>query len=123
MTRVVILFLVMLGALDAAYIEVNQNMKALYKGVKLTEAQESYILDNQDKNINILKSIIKEEVKKLDTKFVNDKNVVEFMMNENGTIDNVKFLKKSDERSLDKMTMKIVEQASKQMITPKEKTP
>lgn len=94
MTRVVILFLVMLGALDAAYIEVNQNMKALYKGVKLTEAQESYILDNQDKNINILKSIIKEEVKKLDTKFVNDKNVVEFMMNENGTIDNVKFLKK-----------------------------
>jgi TonB family protein len=66
---------------------------------------------------------MKEEIKKLDKKFINDKNVIEFMMNENGTIDSIKFLRKSDERNLDKMTMKIVEQASKQMITPKEKTP
>jgi hypothetical protein len=123
MIKIITILLIMINTLNAAYEEVNQNMKALYKDVDLTEIQENYILDNQDKNINILENIMKEEIKKIDTKFMNDKNVIEFILNENGTIDKVKFLKKSDDRNLDKITEKIIEQASKKMMIPKEKTP
>lgn len=105
------------------YTAVNQNMKALYKGIELTETQEDYILDNQDKNLDILNKILKKEVRQLKEKHLNDKNVIEFMFNSDGTIDKIKFLKKSNSRKIDKATKRVIKKAIATMNKPEENTP
>ncbi len=121
--KVIIIFLMIVGMLNGAYIEVKQNMKALYKGVELTEVQEDYILDNQDENIEIINKVLKIEVKKLKTKdFIHEKNVIEFILNPDGKISKIEFLEKSNDRKIDKITKEIIKQASSKFNKPIEPT-
>lgn len=112
-----------IGIVNGATIEVKQNMKALYKGVELTEVQEDYILDNQDENIEIINKVLKIETKKLKTKdFVHEKNVIEFVLNPDKTITKLRFLEKSNDRKIDKITKEIIKQASSKFNKPTEPT-
>lgn len=105
-----------------ANVDVTQNIRALYKGVKLNETQKDYILDNSDENIEILEKILNKEVKKLKTKYLDEKNIISFKLKPNGDIRAIKFLKRSDNRKLDKATKKAIKKASKLFIKPDEET-
>lgn len=101
-------------------IEINQNIKALYKGVELTEVQEEYILDNEDYNTAQLKRVLKKEFKSIKAKVISEKNVVSFILTPSGEINKIKFLKKSDNRTLDKATKRAINKAK--FIKPSEPT-
>lgn len=110
---------IMLAAILNANIEVKQNMRALYKGVELSEVQENYILDNQDKNIEILKRFFQKETKQF--KNLNDKSVVTFILTPAGEINDIKFLKTSNNRKLDRATKKAIKKSAKKLLITKEK--
>jgi len=105
-----------------ANVEVSQNMRALYKGVELTEVQEDYIFDNQDDNIEQLENILKRELKTVKSKYINEKNVISFVLTPAGKIINIKFLKKSDNRKINKITKKAITKTAKTFKRPKEDT-
>ena len=118
--KIIIIFIMLIGIVNGANIEVKQNIRALYKGVELTEIQEDYILDNQDKNINIFKKILKEEIRYLRLKYINEKNIVKFSISPSGKISNIKMLQKSHSRKIDRATKRAI---NKTIFTkPKEKT-
>lgn len=103
-----------------ANIEVSQNIRALYRGVDLTETQEDYILDNQDKNIELIKNQLQRSTKHI--KYTKEKNVVSFVITSNGNLKNIKFLEKSDERKIDRATTKAIKKIYKYFKRPKEDT-
>lgn len=105
-----------------ANIEVSQNIRALYKGVKLTEIQENYILDNQDFNIDQLEKTLKRDLKAIRSKYINEKNVISFILTPTGEITNIKFLRKSDSRKIDNITKKAINKNAKRFKKPKEDT-
>lgn len=115
---------ILLGLLIAfnlyANIEVSQNMRALYKGVELTDVQEDYILDNQDYNIDQLERVLKKELRTVKFKYVNEKNVISFVLTPAGKITNIKFLKKSDNRKINKITKKAINKTAKTFTRPEE---
>lgn len=118
--------IILLGLLLAfnlyANIEVSQNIRALYKGVKLTEIQENYILDNQDFNIDQLEKTLKRDLKAIRSKYINEKNVISFILTPTGKITNIKFLRKSDSRKIDNITKKAINKNAKRFKKPKEDT-
>jgi len=101
-----------------ANINIKQNIKALYRGVNLTDTQEEYILDSQDKNINI----IKKELSKKKFKNIREKLVISFLIDKNKNISKFKYLKKSDDRKIDKYTKSSIKRIASKLITPSEKT-
>jgi TonB family protein len=103
-----------------ANIEIKQNLKALYKNVKLTEKQKNYIFDNEE----IYKRLLSQELKKtLNYKNnINGKNVVRFSINKDGTVNDFEFLQKSGNEQLDRNSKKAILRATKKFPRPKEKT-
>lgn len=115
------LILVIAAALNLfGSIEISQNMKALYKNVELSEIQENYIIDNEDKIKRHIKNSLNKSVKINDGMY--EKNVVSFIVKKNGEIEDFKFLKKSGNKILDKKTKKAIESAAKNFPRPKENT-
>ncbi len=117
---------ILLGLLLAfnlcANVEVSQNMRALYKGIKLTELQEDYILDNQDYNIDQIEKALKKELKTIKSKYIDEKNVISFKLTQDGEIKHIKFLKKSDNRKINKITKQTINKTAKRFKRPKEDT-
>jgi hypothetical protein len=110
--------LIFLSLSLVANIEIKQNIKALYHNVELTENEENYILDNQEKNIQRLQSQILKVNAKFKNKVIRQKNVVEFRLHKNGTKSNYKFLSRSDKRNIDNTTKQIIEKT--EFIKPSE---
>ncbi|MBL4730342.1 MAG: energy transducer TonB [Sulfurimonas sp.] len=116
--KLIIILLGLISLLNAS-IEITQNMKALYKNVELSEVQKDYILDNEDKNINIFKIILKKEVRKF--KNLSEKNIVSFMLTPPlGKVTHIKLLKTSGNKKLDKATKRAIEKVAKKLVTPQE---
>lgn len=105
-----------------ANIEVSQNIRALYKGVKLTKKQKNYILDNQDYNINQLTKTLKKELKNKKPKYINEKNVISFILTPDGNITNINFLEKSNNHRINTITKKAIKKNANKFIKPKEIT-
>ena len=103
-----------------ANIEISQNMKALYKNVELSEAQENYIFDNQEVCRRILSQQLKKTTKGY--KILNEKNIVQFTIKPNGEISKIIFLKESGNIRLDRETKRAVRIAAKKFPRPVEKT-
>lgn len=122
--KLIILGTILIATLLNASIDVKQNMKALYRDVELTTVQEDYILDNQDNLKSISQSIARKEAKHLKNgDYINEKSVVEFMLNTDGSIGKIKYLSRSNERSIDKLTKTVVNKAYKRFPRPEEVTP
>ena len=88
----------------------------------LSDEQKDYILDNQDENIEILQKMLNKEIKKLKLDYLKEKNIISFYIDDNSKIIKFKFLKKSNNRKLDKIIKKAIKKQSKKFIVPKEKT-
>jgi len=95
-----------------ANVEVRQNIKALYKNVKLSDQEINYILDNKEENYKRIEKASKNINKKYKNKIINEKNVIEFILHKNGTKSDYKFLSNSDKRQIDKETKKILEKTN-----------
>jgi hypothetical protein len=119
--KIIIAIFIIYSTILNANIEIHQNIKALYKGVTLTETQEDYILDNQENNIDVLKKSMKKELRSLNKKNLNEKNVVSFVLEPSGKVSKIKFLRHSDNRKLDKATKKAIINASKKFVKTSEK--
>jgi len=113
-----LLILLLLSTLNAG-VNITQNMKALYKGVELSERQKEYILYS-DANINMFEKVLENEIEQFET--LNEKNVVSFLVLPSGEITNFKFLKTSYNKILDKITKDTIKKASSLILKPKEKT-
>lgn len=110
--------------LNADYVEVTQNLRALYKDVNLTETQKNYIENNQDENIETINQLLQKETEKLKKKnYIHEKNVIEFTLNQDMTISTIKFIKKSNDRNIDNITKEIIEKAKNKFNKPIEPTP
>lgn len=72
-----IIILLTLTVFLNANINISQNIKALYKGVELTEIQKNYILDNQDKNIEIITKALSQKIRNY--KNLDEKNIISFL--------------------------------------------
>ena len=111
---------ILLTTILTAGVHIDQNMKALYKGVKLTTTQEDYILDNQEETIELMQSIgnklMKEE--NIRQKFIREKNVIEFTLTPEGEIKKFKYLKRSNKRKYDKVIKEIVKQLKDNLVKP-----
>lgn len=122
--KLIIIGTILIGTLLNASIDVKQNIKALYRGVELSTAQEDYILDNQETLKSISQSTARKEAKHLKNgDYINEKSVVEFMLNTDGSIGKIKYLSRSNERSIDKLTKTIVNKVYKRFPQPEEATP
>ncbi len=115
-----IIFLILISITLNANITINQNLKALYKGVILNDTQEEYILDNQDDNIEIIKKALNKQKKKL--KNENEKIVISFIIDGKNNVNKFKFLKRSDKRKIDKLTKNTIKNIANKLITPSEST-
>ena len=112
--KIIIILIILISALYAD-IEIQQNIRALYKGVNITQEQKDYLIDNHDENIKILKKSLKTEVKKLKRKYINEKNVVSFNLKTDGTIGKISFLKRSN-NELDKSTKKAITNIANKLV-------
>jgi hypothetical protein len=109
-----------------AEFEVKMNTKALYKGSfeKLSITQQNYILDNMDKIQSVTNTILKKETLLLKKeKNIDDKNVVELMVEKDGNTKEITFMMRSNERRFDNITKKVLEEAVKSFPKPNEATP
>lgn len=104
-----ILLVILTTILLQANVEVRQNIRALYKNVKLSEQEINYILDNKEDNYKRIEKVSKNINKKYKNKIINEKNVIEFILHKDGTKSDYKFLSKSDKRKIDKETKNIIE--------------
>jgi len=116
----IILTIIMIISFLNADIEIQQNIRALYKGVELTDIQKEYLIDNHDENIRILKESLEKEVKKLKVKYLDEKNVVSFDLRSDGTIGKIRFLKRSDNNKLDKSTKIAINSIRNKLVKPNE---
>ncbi|MDD3817226.1 MAG: TonB C-terminal domain-containing protein [Thiovulaceae bacterium] len=123
MQKIFFLLFILSNLLNADFIEVKQNIKALYHDVQLTPNQQEYILENEYENVETLKKIFQKELKKQTKLHTNEKNVVEFSLHPNGEISDIKFLKKSNSYQIDKATKNVILQAASQFKKPIEQTP
>ena len=118
MRKIIILLAIAISL--SANINIKQNIRALYKGIDLTTEQKNYILDSKDRNINI---ILEELLKhKSEMEDIREKNVVSFIIDKEGNVSKFKFLKKSDNRTIDKLTENIIKKVANKFVAPVEKT-
>jgi hypothetical protein len=101
-----------------ANVNISQNIKALYNGVELTYNQKEYILDSRNKNIDV----IKKEINKNKFKDMREKLVVSFFIDSNNHISKFKYLKRSNDRRIDKYTKKTIEKIANKLVSPIEPT-
>lgn len=104
-------------------VKVEQNIKALYRDINLTKEQEDYIVSSEDSNIKIISRIlVKEAYSKINMmKNIDDKNVVQFELDKNGNIENVKIISNSENKELDKITKSTIEKINNQSLPLNEK--
>ncbi|QFR43614.1 hypothetical protein [Sulfurimonas xiamenensis] len=104
-------------------IKIEQNIRALYKDLNLNQEQKEYIEESEEKNINTInKTIIKEAINNIfTTKNIRDKNIVQFDLEKNGTINNIKLILKSDNIKLNKTTKSTIKKVANKLLLPKEK--
>lgn len=121
-----ILGLLIVGSGALAEFEVKMNTKALYKDSfeTLSSKQQDYILDNMDKIQSITEVILKRETQPLKKeKNIDDKNVIELIVEKDGSIKEFIFLMRSAERRFDNISKKVLEEAVKGFPKPNEATP
>lgn len=124
---VLIILLFIVGFLRAenldVKIDVEQNIRALYKDINLTKEQEKYIVDSEEQNINTMKSFLIKESSILPQiiKNIDDKNIVQFELDKNGKIGNVELILKSHNKELDKITKSTIQKMDNQLALPREK--
>lgn len=121
-----ILGLLILSSGAMADFEVKMNTKALYRDSfeKLSLNQQNYILDNMDTIRSVTETILKKETLPLKKeKFIDDKNVAELILNIDGSIKEIGFIARSNERRFDNITKKVLEEATKSFPKPSEPTP
>jgi len=114
----IIIAIVMLISLLNADIEIQQNIRALYKGVTVSDEQREYLLDNHDENIELLKKLLKQEIKKSKLKHISEKNVITFNLKTNGNINKIKFLKRSGNNKVDKLTKRVIKKIGNKLVKP-----
>lgn len=103
-------------------IRVEQNIKALYRDIDLTKEQKTYIEESEEKNINALNKILLKEAHNIYTiKNIDDKNIIQFELNTDGTVNNIELISKSDNKQIDKTTKNTIEKINNQLVLPKEK--
>lgn len=125
MLKLILVFM-MLAAGANADIEVKINTKALYADLfeKLSDQQKNYINENMDIIKDHTNNVLREESKNIQkAKFINERIVVEFNLNTDGTMSNFNYLSKSDERASNDLSKKVCQIAIKKYPTPKEATP
>ena len=115
--KYLILLVLLFNMILEAKIIVNQNIKALYKNVNLTEEEKEYIELNKDINTLILQKALDKDFKKENS----DKNVISFILTPNGKIKNFKFLVKADKAKLNRKTKQIVYSIADKFVQPKKK--
>jgi len=120
MKKIIFLIVGCISILNADSFEVKQNFKALYRDVELSEYAKEYIESNQYENIKKIKKILEKRKYTLDKKYINDKSVIEYTLQQDGEIKDIKFLKKSNSYELDKFTKRVIKEASKKFPQPKE---
>jgi len=120
MKKIIFLIVWCISILSADSFEVKQNFKALYRDVELSEYAKEYIESNQYENIKKIKKILEKRKYTLDKKYINDKSVIEYTLQQDGEIKDIKFLKKSNSYELDKFTKRVIKEASKKFPQPKE---
>jgi hypothetical protein len=118
MKKIILILLFIVNA--NANIEISQNIKALYKNVNLTENQENYILDNLEIHKKILRTALKKELKYI--KYLNEKNVISFILTPAGEIKDIKLLEKSGNRKLDNITKRTIKKIANKLPRPQEET-
>ncbi len=121
-----ILGLLIIGSGAWAEFEVKMNIKGLYKDTfeKLSRDQQNYIYDNMDKIQSITEATLKKETLNLKKeKFISDRNVVEMIVEKDGSVKEITFLSKSSERRFDNITKKVLEEAVKSYPKQNEPTP
>lgn len=103
-------------------VDVEQNIRALYKDINLTKEQEKYIIDSEEENINAIKKSLIKESSSLPQiiKNIDDKNIVQFELDKNGKIGNVELILKSHDKELDKITKSTIQKINNQLILPRE---
>ncbi|MBC8238410.1 MAG: hypothetical protein H8E76_09320 [Helicobacteraceae bacterium] len=104
----------------------GKNIRELYgsKFGELSQAQQEYILDNQEIMRRITQQVLTRQasVSNLDGLNVNRTNVIEFYLHPNGDKTDFKFLSKSGYFILDEITRVTIEYAYSKYPRPKEKT-
>ncbi|MDB2562544.1 hypothetical protein N9X61_02955 [Sulfurimonas sp.] len=104
----------------------GRNIKELYGSTfgELSQAQQEYILDNQEIMRRITQQILTRQasVSNLRGLNVNKTNVIEFYLHPNGDMTDFKFLAKSGYFILDEITRVTIEYAYSKYPRPKEKT-
>lgn len=121
-----ILGLLIVGSGAWAEFEVKMNIKALYSDSfkKLSPEQQNYIYDNMDKIQSITEAALKKETITLKKeKNIDDRNVVEMIVEKDGSVKEIQFLSRSNERRFDNITKKVLEEAVKSFSKPNEPTP
>lgn len=104
----------------------GRNIKELYgsKFGELSQAQQEYILDNQEIMRRITQQVLTRQAGVTDLRGlnVNRINVIEFYLHPNGDMSDFKFLQKSGYFILDDITEATIEYAYSKYPRPKEKT-
>ncbi|MFT5662357.1 MAG: protein TonB [Sulfurimonas sp.] len=104
----------------------GRNIKELYgsKFGELSQAQQEYILNNQEIMRRITQQVLTRQasVSNLKGLNVNKTNIIEFFLHPNGDMSDFKFLHKSGFFILDEITKVTIEYAYSKYPRPKEKT-
>lgn len=122
----ILIVLIISGIVTSANIEVKINIKALYKDKfeTLSENQQNYIINNMNKIGEATKEVLNQETKDLQKeRFIDEKNVVEFILNSDGSIGEINYLLKSSKIKFDNFSKRVIELAIKNYPLPKEATP
>ena len=116
-------FLIMIFIVINLYasIEVQQNIKALYRGVDLTDNDIEYIKENKYANTQIFKKILTKKIKRLKLKNLQEKNVVSFILLPNGEVEKIRFLQDSNNYKFDKLIKNTIIKNSKYFVKPQNK--
>lgn len=125
MFKLILVFMILTAAANAD-IEVKINTKALYSDLfeKLSDQQKNYINENMDIIKDHTNNVLREESKNIKKiKVINERIVIEFNLNTDGTMSNFNYLSKSDERAYNDLSKKVCQIAIKKYPTPKEATP
>lgn len=127
MITIKILIAMMLSwTIASANMEIKMNIKALYKDKfqTLSEKQQNYIYSNMNKIKEITEITLKQETKDLQKeKIINEKNVIEFILNSDGSMGEINYLSKSSKLKFDDLSKRVAEIAAKNYPLPEEATP
>ena len=111
---------------DSSTNSINSNIKELYgeKFGKLSQAQQEYILDNQEIMRRITQEVLTRQAQVTDLSKINinKNNIIEFYLHPNGDMSDFRFLKKTGYFVLDDVTRATIEYSYSKYPRPKEKT-